>query len=237
MTIRMCAEPVPDIHRVIGTMAGSVCLTIQAKSPLYALNSSIWGGGFRTVRRIINRQVPKSYMCDDPEAEMEQYISGSGYDPGDTAAMLTAAYIEDVGESHARHEKGLHVSSWVTAGLGNAARAGTSEGTDRFYPGTINSIVVVDGRMTDTAMVNAVITATEAKAAALQELGIPARNSRQLATGTTTDAVLIGVTGRGDLCRYAGTATRVGHMIGRTVYEAALQSMRIYLERARSKQI
>ena len=38
------------------------------------------------------------------------------------------------------------------------------------YPGTINTIVVIEGSLTDAAMVNAVITATEAKAAALQAL-------------------------------------------------------------------
>ncbi|MDF2660547.1 MAG: hypothetical protein K0Q94_3338 [Paenibacillus sp.] len=237
MTIRLSTRPVSGVHSSKETMNGSLCLTVESASRLYALNSSIWGGGFQHVRRIVNRQVSKSYMCDDPEAEMEQFIRGSGYDPGDTAAMLTAAFIEDAGECHVGASEGLHVSAWVTAGLGNAARAGTSEGTDRLYPGTINSIVIVDGRMTDAAMVNAVITATEAKAAALQELGITARNSTQLATGTTTDAVLIAVTGRGELYRYAGTATRVGHLIGRAVYEAALQAMRIYLERARRKQI
>jgi iron complex transport system ATP-binding protein len=205
-------------------------IAIKAEDWLQTLNSSIWGGGFGKARQLVNRQVPKSYMCDDPEVEMESFLRSNGFDPGSAAAMLTAARVEDAGESHGRVGR-LHVSAWVTAGLGNTVRAGTTEGTDRLYPGTINSIVVIDGRLTQAAMVNAVITATEAKAAALQDLGVKARNSQLLATGTSTDAVLIAATGRGDPFRYAGTATTVGYWIGKTVYEATVRSAKAYAAR------
>lgn len=120
----------------------------------------------------------------------------------------------------------LHVCAWVTVGLGNKARAGAELPASSLYPGTINTIIVINGRMTDAAMVNAVITATEAKAAALQDLGIEAAGKP--ATGTTTDAVLIAATDRGQMYNYAGTATSVGYMIGRTVYDAIMASGRLY---------
>src|SRR5438874_2480696 len=50
--------------------------------------------------------------------------------------------------------------------------------------GTINVVVVVPERLSDAALVNAVATATEAKAQALHDLGHDA-------TGTATDAVCI----------------------------------------------
>ncbi|KIL40528.1 hypothetical protein SD70_13310, partial [Gordoniibacillus kamchatkensis] len=53
------------------------------------------------------------------------------------------------------------------------------------------------------------------------------------ATGTTTDAVLVAATGRGPLHRYAGTATEVGYLIGRTVYDAVLDAGRRYQAYAR----
>ncbi|MDF2718204.1 MAG: hypothetical protein K0R28_5129 [Paenibacillus sp.] len=222
--------PVPGIRSSKVHTASADYIAIEADDWLQTLNSSIWGGGFGKARHLVNRQVPKSYMCDDPEAEMNSFLQSNGFDPGSAAAMLTAALIDDAGESHGRAGR-LHVSAWVTAGLGNTARAGTTEGTDRLYPGTINSIVVIDGRLTEAAMVNAVITATEAKVAALQDLGVKARNSRLLATGTSTDAVLIAATGRGDPFRYAGTATTVGYWIGKTVYDATIRSAVVYLAR------
>ncbi|MEY9092821.1 adenosylcobinamide amidohydrolase [Paenibacillus sp. RC84] len=120
-------------------------------------------------------------------------------------------------------DTGIAVSAWVTVGYSNKARAGRGLPASALFPGTINIIVAVEGELTDEAMVNAVITATEAKAAALQDLGV-ALDDGSGATGTTTDAVLIASTQRGRLHRYAGTATYLGHMIGRSVYEAAMQS-------------
>lgn len=120
----------------------------------------------------------------------------------------------------------LHVCAWVTVGLGNKARAGAELPSVSLYPGTINTIIVIDGQLTDAAMVNAVITATEAKAAALQSLGVDVDG--QPATGTSTDAVLIATTCRGHLYSYAGTATALGYMIGRTVYEAIMASGQLY---------
>jgi adenosylcobinamide amidohydrolase len=78
-------------------------------------------------------------------------------------------------------------------------------------------------------MVNAVITAAEAKAAALQDLGVTDPVSGLAATGTTTDAVVVGVSQSEryrELHAYAGTATSIGDMIGRIVYESVCESVR-----------
>jgi adenosylcobinamide hydrolase len=219
-----------------------IYLAIQSTLPLYTLNSSIWGGGFGTHHCIVNRQVHKSYMCDNPSEEMRSFLLNSGEDPENTAGMLTAAYVRDAGFS-AEHlpltnpitdgQASLNVSSWVTVGLGNTARAGITRNTDSLYPGTINSIIVIDGILSDSAMVNAIITATEAKTAALQDLQIKTNAEDSWATGTTTDAVIIASTQRGAHYAYAGTATKLGYLIGKTVYDAASASTLRYLEEVR----
>jgi adenosylcobinamide amidohydrolase len=71
-------------------------------------------------------------------------------------------------------------------------------------------------------MVNGIITATEAKAAALQDLGIRDEDG-DLATGTTTDAIVLGVSQSQQYPRphlFAGAATTIGNGIGRLVYDA-----------------
>jgi len=50
-----------------------------------------------------------------------------------------------------------------------------------------------------------------------------------MATGTTTDAIVIACTGRGRLLPYAGAATDLGFLVGRTVYRAVAQGIRDYL--------
>ncbi|MGG1556378.1 adenosylcobinamide amidohydrolase [Paenibacillus ferrarius] len=215
-------------------------LRVDADNPLRTLNSSPWGGGFGWHRHLVNRQVSKFYNEPNPLLEMETFLEREGLEPEATAGMLTAAYVADVGH-HAMTwpEEGtaaagaavLRVEAWVTVGLGNKARAGAVQDASRLYLetiGTINTIVVVEGALTDAAMVNAVITATEAKAAALQALGVTVDG--EAATGTTTDAVLIAATGQGPTYHYAGTATTLGYFIGRTVYEAILASGMKYSE-------
>ncbi|WP_409345822.1 adenosylcobinamide amidohydrolase [Paenibacillus sp. MBLB4367] len=208
-------------------------LTVGADFPMYTLNSSIWGGGYGYRTRIMNRQVPKSYRADDPAAEMAEFLQGIQADPGLTAGMLTSANISDLGcatmQMPGKNESPLQVTAWVTAGLSNKARAGLELPEEALYPGTINMIIVVDAVLSEAAMVNAVITATEAKAAVLQDMDIRLRESGLNATGTSTDAIVIAATQRGESYMYAGTATRLGHMIGRTVYDAAFYSTSRYL--------
>jgi adenosylcobinamide hydrolase len=237
--------PIPGVQMDLVNSAHGSYVLIQCNSPMRTLNSSPWGGGFGMHTTLMNRQVDKLYNEADPLREMHEFILREGLKARGTAGMLTAAMVKDVGfstltwtrdgaEVIGSHndtytETGthtLHVCAWVTVGLGNKARAGAELPAASLYPGTINTIIVIDGQLTDAAMVNAVITATEAKAAALQSLGVEVEGLP--ATGTTTDAVLIATTCRGHLYSYAGTATALGYMIGRTVYEAIMASGQLY---------
>lgn len=224
-----------------GRMGTGSYVLVEAEQPLKTLNSAPWGGGFGFHRLLVNRQVDKSYDCDDPLAEMTAFLGAQGLAADAAACMLTAASVADAGIARAAIGA-ARVTSLVTVGLGNKARAGLALPAPQLYPGTINVIVLVDGTMTDAAMVNAVVTATEAKVAALQELDERVVDARPAAagadaagpfvaapphaTGTTTDAVLVAATQRGPTHRYAGTATEAGYLIGRTVYDATVEAGR-----------
>ena len=66
-------------------------------------------------------------------------------------------------------------------------------------------------------MINAVITATEAKSAALFELG-------HTFTGTNTDAVVVARTG-GEYYEYAGPASEIGSRIWDAVKRGVKESL------------
>lgn len=68
-------------------------------------------------------------------------------------------------------------------------------------------------------MFNCVLTATEAKVVALSRLDIRSRFSKMIATGTTTDAIAVACSGRGEEIHYAGQATELG-MISEVVVKA-----------------
>ena len=77
-------------------------------------------------------------------------------------------------------------------------------------------IFLIDAHLTSAAMVNAVITATEAKTDVLLQRAISTPEGHH-ATGPSTDAVVVACTGRGEPLPYAGPATIVGCLIGRCV--------------------
>jgi iron complex transport system ATP-binding protein len=130
---------------------------------------------------------------------------------------MTAAYLDGVQTVTLQEDK-LTVAAVVTAGLSNPAAAGLSPPAV-LGPGTINLILLVAADLSPAAMVNAAITATEAKTDVLRQYAVHTPEGH-LATGTSTDSVVVAGTGRGTQLPYAGPATTVGWLIGRCVRQS-----------------
>ncbi len=96
------------------------------------------------------------------------------------------------------------------------------------YIGTINTWVIVNGKLSDEAFYQAMITATEAKTKALAEEGIRDLQTNTIATGTATDSLLIAATQQGEEMPYAGPITDVGKLIGHGVFETTVEAIRKY---------
>ncbi len=93
-------------------------------------------------------------------------------------------------------------------------------------PGTINTMIFISKELTQGALVRSVITATEAKSAALQELSVPSRYSNGLATGTGTDQIGVAcLLGTGHPLRSSGKHSKLGELIGSAVREAIKETL------------
>lgn len=204
-------------------------IVASLEEPVYALSSAIHPGGFSLADHIVNWKVPLDYRCEEPVVDFVSRCDGWGSKPALTIGMLTAAKLTHASIIEMEGDR-FKLLCCTTSGTRNAARAGLPRRTFSAYePGTINTVLLIDGQMTESAMVNAVITATEAKAAALHELGIVESANGMLATGTTTDAIVIGVSQRKSwqaIHAYAGVATTIGCAIGEAVYETVLEATR-----------
>jgi iron complex transport system ATP-binding protein len=196
-------------------------IQVLCDTPLTCLSSSFHGGGYRRVRHILNARVEGDYRSDDPSADLRTLAGRHGI--GDPFVGLLTAVPLHAARLAVEAAEGVTVCALVTAGVGNATRAGHSPPCT-WAPGTINIILLVDARLTRGALANALITATEAKCAALAELDIRCPDGSP-ATGTSTDTVTIASTGRGAPRAYAGTATAIGWLIGRTVRAAVKASL------------
>ena len=79
-------------------------------------------------------------------------------------------------------------------------------------------IIFINRELTPAALTDCVMTATEAKAAALQELGINSRYSDSPATGTGTDQILVASQlGTSPPLGYARKHTKLGELIGKNL--------------------
>lgn len=196
-------------------------LTLRSDHPLHALSSAIVNGGFTRTHDIINRQVDKNYDHHDPIVDLQDFARSNGADAS-FVGLMTAVRLHEA-RTCTHQASDLTVAAVVTAGVSNATAAGLSQPT-ALTPGTINLILLIDGHLTPAAMVNAVITATEAKTHVLLEQDAHTPND-QPATGTSTDAVVVACTERGAPLPYAGPATRVGWLIGRCVRQVLKETL------------
>ena len=118
----------------------------------------------------------------------------------------------------------LKVGVLLTAGVQtNALRAGRDSG-DYWEPGTINIIILSNRKLGNGAMSNMLITATEAKTAALEDLDIRSSSSGLPATGTGTDNIIV-VSGQGLPAEMSGGHTKLGELLTKSVYEATIQAI------------
>jgi adenosylcobinamide amidohydrolase len=165
--------------------------------------------------------------------------------PSDKSACLSTATNMHYGVAEATAYRDVEVIAVTTAGAeSNAARAGDPasyyeidghfENVDEnknALEGTINTMVFISKELRPGAMVSAVMVATEAKAAALQELAVISRYSNGLATGTGTDQIGIACNlGGGVPLSSADKHSKVGELIGCTVKQTVKKSLELHNE-------
>lgn len=216
-------------------------LLVESPQTVQSLSSSVYGGGMSRIDRAVNIYVDKHFASDDPAAEIEARLNKWQLPAAGTAGLLTAVKLTHASVLEEITDHAV-VFCCTTAGAGNAARASSPRTVfpASYTPGTINTMLFIAGELTSYAMVNALQTAVEAKACALQDLGVKDAENGMIATGTTTDAVVLGVSGlRPDgsipdkIHAYAGTATELGSCIGRHVYATVTESLLAGKEKAK----
>ncbi|WP_433254908.1 adenosylcobinamide amidohydrolase [Streptosporangium sp. CA-135522] len=188
-----------------------------------AISSAMVGGGIGPVEWVLNAQVIGGYSRMDPV----DHILGMA-PPGPGVGMLTAASVERFtraadGGAEATATVGLRVPTWAAAPEGVA----DPELAPMYLPGTINIVVAVPVAMSDAALVNAVMTVTEAKAQALLEAGLPC-------TGTASDAVCVAVRDDGPEELFGGPRSTWGARVARAVHDAVRRGAHDWVNRDRS---
>jgi len=211
-------------------------ILIRLAKPVRALSSSPVGCGLLVTDTILNlRTTSSAAMKSSPEELVSRFLKSrrlaapaAGSRENRTVALLTAAHFE-YAQFVLRTEMGIKVFVTVTAGVSNALNISERTPTEhtgaaRPAAGTINIVVLANAGLTDDCLVSSVISATEAKSAALYDLGIKSVVTGSQATGTGTDAVVV-VSGEGVEMKYAGAHTLYGQLLGEAVYRGVTDAL------------
>jgi adenosylcobinamide hydrolase len=191
-------------------------VVVEAHDLLDVVSSAVAGGGVGAARTIVNLHVSKGVFCEHAESMLEEFVRRRTL-ARPSVGLLTAAPTETA-EVATERAGPLVAMAVVTVGLSNAVTAGLSQAA-AWTPSTINTVLIVDAAPGPAAAVNLVMTVTEVKARALAEAGVRS-GAGDLATGPSTDAVVVASTGRGAPCRFGGPASELGALAARAIRRA-----------------
>ena len=228
--IRRCGRfVVADLREAHLTITTSVKNGGQAEHVRYLVNhQSCEGAGHDARFRVITERGQEAYhdsVCEEIEL------------PADATAVMGTAANMNYTALATDEDADVIVTAVVTAGVQtNATCAGdpaswreTPEGINKVVAvaGTINTVLLLNRRMTASALARTVVTMTEAKSSALQRLAVPSCYSKELATGTGTDQFCVAAPLRGERpLTSASPHMKAGELIGHAVCRATVEALR-----------
>ncbi len=222
-------------HEFIGAKCKTLIIDLVPAREVLT-TSSLWDQqAFRQVETIGNHYTPPQLWERAHQDEGREFFialcHNLGYDP-EKIAMLATGVDMDKLEIKYEEFRDYKVCCIATAGVSsNALRIGVDAGGNyeidgKFQRlGTINIILMTNASLTRAAMAGALITITEAKVIALQDLDIRSSyNPKNQASGTGTDNVMV-VPGFGVRVHYVGGHSKLGELIAKTVTSAVKEAI------------
>ncbi len=173
------------------------------------LSSAVYNGGFGSAKTILNLNVSKDFKGNAFEL-FDSFAEERDLVGGEIVGMMTA-----VAMNNARIKEKEDVTAIITAGISKRSKS------------TVNIILLVNKNLSQSAMANAMIIATEAKTAAFFDLDMHDEKG-DLFTSDSTDSVVVACYGYGEGVKeelFAGKATKLGKLIYEVVREGVKDAL------------
>lgn len=214
----------------------SIVIIFNGKRKL--LSTSVYNGGYHEdFTAIYNHDaklgagMPCEILAPTYVEHMALISQRLSLNPQKVSGMATAANMENVAIETLSHEQ-LTVTAIVTGGIrNNSGRAGDK--ADYYKPlnkpykfGTINIMLILDCNLPKGALTRALVTCTEAKSVAIEELQFGSNYSTGIATGTGTDQTMIVANAESPLyLDDTGKHSKLGELIGKVVIKAVKSAL------------
>lgn len=194
--------------------------------------------GYKEVKFVANAYTPLSLSRHTMKNYWEfqkNFPLALGISPEEITFLSTGVDMADLAVCEKFYQE-FKVCCLATAGAkGNALRTGVDvasyverDGNFVSTRGTINVIILTNAALSDGAMARAIITATEAKTAALQDLDVRSTSAPQnQATGTGTDNMIVG-SGKNSAKPLQITSghVKIGELIGFSTKTAVAEALK-----------
>lgn len=198
------------------------------------ISTSKLNGGFSSsFKSVFNHHLSQENIdyleSHDLREYLIQHCRSFNIDSASSTALTTLAKMENVSVVTKSYGN-IEVSAITTAGVRtNAVRAGDPaayyEENGKF--GTINTILLINANLDYETLLDAFMSATEAKTVALNDLKIPSQYSNGYATGTGTDGLCIFSNLESDnTLTNAGKHSKLGELIAQAVAESVKKAIK-----------
>jgi len=214
-------------------------LILEFATPRLVLSTSVLNGGIRTdLDAVFNYNcLADEYSCELIGETYEQQLGRNAADLGlagkKVSGMSTAAWMELASVKTERFME-LEVTAVVTGGVdSNGVRvedpAGYYEKAGEYVllkPGTINIMLWINQNLMPGTLARALVTCSEAKVTAVEELMIGSLYSEGIATGSGTDGTIIICDSQAEeTLTDAGEHAKLGELIGKAVHGAVKEAL------------
>ena len=192
-------------------------------------NSTLNGGINNNLKYLFNHHLSQETLDYLENHDLKEYLINHcddlKFDSNLSAGLVTLALMKNLSIVTKKHNN-LEVTAITTAGVRvNAVRAGDDstywEENGEFHAGTINTILLINSKLSQDTLVEAFMTACEAKTVALNNLKIPSQFSNGIATGTGTDGLIIASNlDSSNSLTNAGKHSKLGELIAKSIIES-----------------
>jgi adenosylcobinamide amidohydrolase len=203
---------------------------VKLNSKRNTISNSILNGGINNdLKYLFNHHLSQETLDYLENHDLKEYLikhcSDLNFDSKLSCGLVTLALMKNLSIVTKKHNN-LEVTAITTAGVRvNAVRAGDDssywEENGEFHAGTINTILLINSKLSQSTLVEAFMTASEAKTVALNTLKIPSQFSNGFATGTGTDGLTIASNlDSSNLLTNAGKHSKLGELIAKSIIES-----------------
>jgi len=188
--------------------------------------------GFRKVKVVGENSCPPKlweFVHRNPEIYFESILSAFSLKRKEIVFLFTGVDVEKGVLKNAKENESKILTFVTTDVKSNAMRAGQDKPRGKrkqISPGTINIFLFTEDSLSEAAMARSLITITEAKVEALQNLDIRSSyNPGYQATGTGTDNIIV-VSGKGARIERLRGHSRLSKLIALAVVETIEESVK-----------